>query len=148
MLSMIAIVAIWWLFDSGRLVYSASGQRYLSVCDKGIVDRYNDAMYYKVRTGSIDPSIDEAGVKGLVAEIQTKKDFENDPTCQSIIFWSAVQENNYSSANTSYNILMDLHDKHIFADSNLRSSQPLFMYGETLKGLSGSGFSEEDVFGS
>lgn len=142
---------VWWLFGSGHLVYSNTNSNSSSpptvACGTDVVDRYNAAMDYQLRNGSTETSIDEQGIKDLLAEIKAKPNFETDPTCQTIIFWSAVSDDNYKSASSAYNGLMSLHEKRIFADSNLRSDQPLFTYEETLNSLTGSGSSEKRVFG-
>jgi hypothetical protein len=139
---------VWWLFSSGHLVYSDTSSSQSKVaCGTDIVDKYNAAMYYQLRNGSTEPSIDEQGVKDLVKDIKSKASFETDPTCQTIIFWVAVRDDNYKSASSAYNEIMSLHKKRIFADSNLRSDQPLFTYEETLKGLTESGSSKDGVFG-
>jgi hypothetical protein len=135
---------VWWLFNSGRLVYLNSQSTV--ACGTDVVNKYNAAMYYQVRNGSTVPNIDTKGVKDLVTNIETKANFKNDPTCQTIIFWSAVQDDNYKSALSAYNVLISLHNKRIFVDSNLRNDQPLFMYEDTLSGLTGSG-SSSGTFG-
>ncbi len=144
----------WWLFSSGHLVYhgSISQPNNLSsnqtvVCDAYVVAKYNDAMDYKERNGSTEPSIDIQAIKNLVADIKAKTNFKSDPTCQAIIFWSAVMNDNYKAASIAYNELLGLHKKHIFADSNLLNDQPLFTYKEALDGLTGSGAYKSGSFG-
>lgn len=130
---------LWWLFGTGRLVYNSSGRQTKPlVCDKTIVDRYNDATYYIVRAGSETPTMDEAAAKKLVSEIKSKKNIESDPTCQTILFWSAVHTADAQAAQDAYKAVNTLHGQGHFADSNLRANEPLFMYEEIVKGLQGA----------
>jgi len=138
---------VWWLFSSGHLVYSALGQSSTVVCDADIVNTYNAAMYYEPRNGATESSIDKQGVSDLVTEIRSKPNFDNDPTCQTIIFWSAVLDDNYSTALTAYDSIMNLYEKRVFADSNLRSDQALFTYEQVMNSLTGSGITEDGPFG-
>lgn len=138
---------VWWLFSSGHLIYSASGQSSAAVCNADIVNTYNAAMYYQPRNDATESSIDQQGVKDLVSEIRTKSNFDGDPTCQTIIFWSAVLDDNYSEARTAYDAIMNLYEKRVFADSNLRSDQALFTYEQVMNGLTGSGIIEDGTFG-
>jgi len=106
-------------------------------------------MYYRLRDGSSMPSLDMAGLQKLVSEIKTKANYAKDPTCQTILFWVAVQNDNYNEANTAYKALKTLHDEGKYVDSNLRSSDPFFTYKQYLDNLSGSGVkaTEEGVGG-
>lgn len=138
---------VWWLFSTGRLVYVDSNTKARvssSVCDSTIVDRYNAAMYYEVRNNSTTPSIDEDGIKALVADIKGKSGYETDPTCQVIIFWAAVRGDDYKAARSAYDSIKTLHDKGSFADSNIRSNEPLFTYEGYVNGLTGSGAPQDN----
>lgn len=141
------IIGVCWMFVSGHLQYSKSGLQPKSVCGASIVDKYNEAMYYKIRQGSSEPSMDKQGVKDLATQIKQMTNYKNDPTCQTIIFWTAVMSDDYKTAKAAYDELDSLHEKRAFPDSNLRDDQPLFMYEEVLKGLTGSGFSEASPVG-
>lgn len=134
-------VGIWWLFNTGRLVYVANPSTTSTavVCDSSIVDKYNTAMYYEERNGSTQPTIDEAGVRNLVSEIKGKKGYDTDATCQSILFWVAIYNKDASAARTAYDAVKSLHDKRIFADSNLRSNEALFTYEGYVSGLASAG---------
>jgi hypothetical protein len=101
-------------------------------------------MFFRTRDGSSTPSFDEAGLKKLAAEIKTKAKYANDPTCQTILFWAAVQGDNYKAANEAYKAVKSLHDKGDFADSNLRSNEPLFTYEQYMNSLSGSGVKQAE----
>lgn len=147
LLLMLLTGGMFWLFNSGHLQYSKSGSQPTVVCDADFVDRYNEAMYYTIRKGSTEPSLDDQGIKDLVTDIKNMANYKTDPTCQTIIFWVAVQSDDYKTASSAYNVLITLHKQRIFSDSNLRDGQPLFMYKEVLKGLTGSGSSEASSAG-
>lgn len=141
-------VGVWWLFDTDRLTYASDpGSQSTSsvVCGADVLDTYNAAMFYALREGSSDLTIDEKSLNNLVVEIKSKTGYKNDPTCQTILFWTAVQNDDYPAAKDAYESIKTLHDQGIFADSNIRSNQPLFTYGNYLLQLSGSGASQVEV---
>lgn len=140
-------VGVWWLFATDRLTYSSnpdSQSNRVAICGADIIDTYNDAMFYDLREGSSDLTIDEESLNNLVVEIKSKAGYRNDPTCQTILFWTAVQKDDYPVAKDAYESIKTLHDQGIFADSNIRSNQPLFNYGTYLLQLSGSGASQAE----
>lgn len=141
-------VGVWWLFATDRLTYTSNpGPQSTSsvVCGADVLDTYNAAMFYALRDGSNDLTIDEKAVESLAVEIKSKEGYKNDPTCQTILFWTAVQNDNYPAAKDAYESIKTLHDQGIFTDSNIRSNQPLFTYESYLLQLSGSGASQVEV---
>lgn len=141
----LAIAAQGLLFATGYLTYgnpSAPEQEYTAVCDGAAIDTYNDAMYYQVREGSSEPTIDEAGVKNLKQQIESKSGYKGDPTCQAILFWTAVYFNDAASARTAYDIYLGLYNERIFPDPNLRGNNPLIVYEDTLAGLEATAVEE------
>ena len=137
----LVIAAVGWLFSSGHLVYVGSKSSAVA-CGSDVVTKYNAAMFYRPRNGSNTPSLDEAGLKNLTSEIKSKAKYATDPTCQTILFWTAVHDNNYKAANEAYKAVKSLHDKGDFADSNLRSNDALFTYQGYLNSLPGSGVTQ------
>lgn len=124
---------------SGRLVVVSQSSQVVvapNVCDTAVVNTYNDAMFYTTRNGSLTASLDQDGLKKLETEVKAKAGSADDPTCQVILFNIAVINSNYDAAKKAYDIVKELHDKRIFADSNLRGNQPLFVYDDTIKSLS------------
>lgn len=123
--------AVWWLFATNRLVYSAVPiQEEVStiVCGSDIVDTFNDVMFFTQREGASEAGIDEDGVAELLATITAKSGYENDATCQTIRMMDAVRTGDAAVARSSYDAVVRLHAEHKFADSNLRGNQPLFVY--------------------
>lgn len=126
-----------WLFLSGqvRVLWGKSNESVV-VCGTGVVDTYNAAMHYQTRTGSSGPALDEEGLKKLAVDIKSKPGYESDPTCQSMLFWMAIHDRNYTAATSAYDAVKKLHDKRIFADSNIRDNGPSYTYDSVLQGIS------------
>ena len=107
-----------------------------SVCGSDIVNKYNDAMYMIGRNGSSEPSIDESGVKDVQSEVKRKTGYEKDATCQTLLFWIAIHNNDYSAAKIAATAVKELHDKGQFADNNIRGNDPILTYDPVLYGIS------------
>ena len=139
---------VWWLFETGRLVYTAHPDtapgKYAVVCDEAIVERYNEVSALAEREGSSVPVVDMAALSTLLDEIKAKPGAENDPTCQTIFFWAAVERDDYKSAKVAYEVIVELRNQRVFADSALRSHQPLPSYLMFLNSLSGAPVREDD----
>lgn len=137
------------LFMTGRLAWSNPNTNvvdaYTAVCDTEIVDTYNDVMIYKEREGTEGISLDEAGVKSLEQQVRGLADNQNDPTCQSMLFWIAVYNEDYEKAKTAYENVKRLHEKRLFADSNLTGNQALSTYEGAVYTLSPEGQSSEGI---
>ena len=138
-------VGVGWLFSSGRLVYVSPGSQVAissAVCGSDVVDTYNAAAYYVKRGNSETPTMDEDGLKKLATDIKAKNNYADDATCQTILFWLAVHNKDAQAADTAYQAVNKLHTKRIFADSNIRSNEPIFMYENYVTGLKPSDSSE------
>ncbi|MGV9002054.1 MAG: hypothetical protein ACOH18_03840 [Candidatus Saccharimonadaceae bacterium] len=135
-------VGVWWLFNTGRLVYVAPGSKVAIstvVCGTDVVDKYNAAAYLLKRDpNSNEPTIDQPALNTLATDIKAKKGYEADATCQNILFWVAYNASDHDSAQTAYTALKDLHSKGKFADSNIRSAAPLYAYETYVTSLSGT----------
>lgn len=138
---------IWWLFDSGRLVYSAnpgSTNGKAIACGDDVVDRYNEVTYYALRSEDATlPTYDEDGLAKLATEIRATDGYESDATCQAMLFFVAVRNDSYEDANKSYTALLDLHEQGVYANSNIRSNEPLYNYPDFFNILSGAPAIEE-----
>lgn len=138
---------IWWLFSSGRLVYSANPSSSVSrteVCDDSIVDRYNEVSRYVVKNPGDQPTYDEEGLAKLADDIRAKDRYKSDPTCQAILFFVAVRNDKYEDANATYQSLLELHKQGAYANSNIRSNEPLFNYPDFFNALSGAPVRSEE----
>lgn len=145
LLSITIIGGVTWLFYSRRLVYFNPAK---VVCGKSVIDKYNAAADYLYRgDNSEEATIDEAGVKSIVAEIKGNAKSKYDPTCQSILFWAAVREDNYKEAKSAYDIIKSLHDKRIFIDPSLHDTTSLSNFVSSLNGLTGSETEKKEPVG-
>jgi hypothetical protein len=139
-----------WLFMSGKLVWAGAGQQtasYEVVCDSEMVDVYNRAIIYEVRDESSEPSFDTDTLKDLSSTIRDNNSYAADPTCQAILFRVSIVEKDYDAAKAAYEEIKSLHDKRIFADSNIRTSAPVSDYEAVLDTISPSYGSREEGFG-
>lgn len=131
------------LFLSGRLAFVNPDAEivdvYTAVCDTAIVDKYNEVSIFKERSGSSELTLDEEGIKAVKADINQLAGNENDPTCQSILFLIAIYEDDYETAKATYEKVKSLHEKRLFADSNLLGNQALSAYEGVVYSLSPEG---------
>ena len=137
-----------WLFVSGKLVWVDSNTRPATakiVCDKATVDTYNSAMFFIIRGSDTTASIDSKGVDDLKTEIQAKEGYREDPTCQTILYLTAVYKSDYEAAKAAAASVKELHDKNIFADNNIRGNEALFMYEASVFALSPEGKAQEGM---
>lgn len=123
-------LALWWLFQSGHLVYVAntSAKTASLVCDSALVDRYNEAAYYEVRSDSTVPSANKEAIAKIAEEIKKRSGYETDPTCQTLLFWAAFHADDYTAAIKAQDALKNLYAKNQFANSNIRNNVPLLNY--------------------
>lgn len=124
-----------WLFMSGRLAWVNPNTKTVSVqavCTTDMVNKYNDAMYLVARNGQKELTVDEAALKTIKSDILAKPSYKEDPTCQAMLFWMAFRVGDYDAAKSAYDAVHALHDKGMFADSNLRGDEPLFTYEDVL----------------
>lgn len=106
------------------------------VCTDDIVATYNSVSLYEPRGKSTEYTIDENGLKNLVAEVKNKPGYQNDPTCQTILLLAAVHDQDYKAAKNAYDAVKALHSKHMYADSNLATGGSLSSYETFIKELS------------
>jgi len=118
-----------------------------TVCDSDIVSLYNQAARYEIRGNADQPTIDETGLKTLSDEIVGKDGYQEDPTCQTILFWTAVNAKNYDAAKTAYEAIKALHADGRFANTNLRTTTALFEYESVLDTVSPDYGSREESAG-
>ena len=154
---LIAAGVIAWLFLSGRIIWASNetDQQNVSqlalpnaravVCGDEIVSRYNKAVTYEQRNDSSERlTPDSAGLATVAAEIRSLQASADDPSCQSILLWVAIEESNYNQAKDAYDRLVKLHDLNFFPNNNLVNNQPLVVYESALDFLrNGSGASGE-----
>jgi len=147
----LAIVgAVTWLFVSGKVVWAGS-TTYVGttkiVCDNELVRKFNDSMFYVIRGADTTATIDTEGLKNIKTDIKGKEGYAADPSCQTILYLIAVYEEDYEGSKAAYEAVNDLYDKNLFANSNIRGNQPLFMYESSVFALSPEGKTQGGVGG-
>lgn len=139
--------AVAWAMLTNRLVvaWSSSGtaQSAVNVCDTTFVDEYNKVTEYTypAETDAI-PSMDTEGMNKLAERVRATSGYEADPTCQVMLFWTAIEAKDSAAAETALTALKALHAKRAFPDNNLRTAAPLFEYDAALEYLQQSASAE------
>ena len=137
-LLVLGVLALAYLLASGRLAIVMKdpaeklGSTRAIVCDSAMVDKYNTASFLQVRQGEEAPSMDIDGLKKLSENIKQQNLYEADPTCQAILFWTAVITKDVATAERSHAELVKLHDDQQFVDNNLSGDQSLKNYNAQL----------------
>lgn len=133
-------VAVWFIVSGMvTIVWSGTGQKQVTstyvVCDESVVASYNKAALYELRPGSELPTLDTEALKGIVADVESRSGHENDPTCQNIIFWQAVNNSDYAAAQRSLTAIKELHGKRLYPDNNVMNIQGISGYDEALEAI-------------
>lgn len=132
-LVLILVLFIFGLILLGRLVVVVKqpSQKVVlinRVCGDDIVDTYNQLSQYKQSDATGNSIRDDAGLNKLASEIVTKKNYMNDPTCQTILISLALNADNYNDAKKALDALKRLSNKNLYADSNLTTIGSLLTY--------------------
>lgn len=128
-----------WLVMSGRFSSVATilpNTTVTIVCDDAIVKTYNDAREYKLRGDEKTETSDEAALAELSTTIRQKSGYENDPTCQTILFWNAYLKKDYDATKTAYEAIKKLHEKQFYANTNLYGIASITSYEAIVFSLS------------
>lgn len=139
--ALLAFVAAWLLISGmvtvvwGKPV-QLRATKDVRVCDDVMVQTFNSAMYFTIRDNPKQPSIDKKGLNDLATSIRKQKNYQGDPTCQTILFWTAYENQDYAATKSAYDALKILHDNNKFPDNNLSSSSGFSQYGDLVNALS------------
>jgi hypothetical protein len=113
-----------WLFASGRLVWVNPGAEQITlskiVCGDDLVETYNEALVPLRRDGAEVSSIDTEALKKLQTEVRGRDGYAGDPTCQTMLFWISVNQEDYEAAVDANDALKRLYGNGIYANSDLR----------------------------
>lgn len=123
--------AIAWLFVSGMLVWTGSAGQVSTatvICGSDRVTQYNQARDVVIRGTATTPEPDIEGLTRLSDEIKASSGFEGDPTCQTILFWTAYLKDDYTAAKSAYEGINSLYEKRLYADSNTQGIQSISSY--------------------
>ena len=156
-LVLVIVGAISWLLMSGRVTVTFGAAQSVSdnrtiVCGADTVSAYNaayDAMFHEIITTQlVDDGIasgtpDVTEIVTLADDIKRKDGYGQDPTCQTIIFWSAVYNDDYEGATAAHTAVRELHETHLFANSDIRGNTPLSSWSDEVYALSPEALSED-----
>lgn len=138
----IAVVVIGgYLYATKKLTFAFGNMATNSataVCGDAIITNYNAAMFYRVRSPEAEPTLDETGLNNLEKEIPTKAGYAQDSTCQTILFWIAINHRDAKPAQLALTALESLHSEGKYVDSNLNNNVPLSKYKNSIDYLSAS----------
>jgi len=109
--------------------------RATAVCGDVLINKYNAAMSFQERGNSTEATLDTAALNELKKDIPTKEGYATDPTCQTMLFWIAVQDVDAATAQTALTALNKLHDEGKYVDSNLANNAPLSTFPDTVRSL-------------
>lgn len=125
-----AIIA--WLFVSGRVtlvvnqpddeeVKIVKGPAVL-VCGDETIKAFNEASTGYPTDDPMTSAIDTAALVKVADDVKKKSNYKQDPTCQTILFWTAVQERKYEEAKEAKAAVDALQKDGHFANNNLRTT--------------------------
>ena len=125
------IATVSWLCISGHVVWVASpglvGVK--AVCGDDIIDGFNKATQYERRAGPGSvPTLDKQAIKQLAQKVKTLPGFEADPTCQEILYWTAMEAGDKAAAKDALALLKQMNTQGRYPNNNLRTAVPLFEY--------------------
>jgi hypothetical protein len=128
------------LIVAGKLTVSWGGEKVQVastriVCDDPVVKEYNRAAMYQIEADDSVPTRDSAAVAKLVEDVRGREGYQDDPTCQTILFWEAINDNNYAEGKNILATLQSLHDKHLYPDNNLYNAQGFSGYSSGLESI-------------
>lgn len=86
-----------------------------NVCDEDIITRYNSLK--------MPLSVDgKANLTLLASDINKLSGNDQDPTCQTILFFAGLLTENKDMATSAYNKITELHERGLYANSKLRNT--------------------------
>ena len=119
---------ITWLFVSGRvtLVINQSDETVkgpvVLVCGDETIKAFNEASTGYPTDDPMTSAIDTAALVKVADDVKKKSNYKQDPTCQTILFWTAVQERKYEEAKAAKAAVDALQKDGHFANNNLRTT--------------------------
>ncbi|OYX53938.1 hypothetical protein B7Y92_00740 [Candidatus Saccharibacteria bacterium 32-50-13] len=119
---------ITWLFVSGRvtLVINQSDEMVkgpvVLVCGDETIKAFNEASTGYPTDDPMTSAIDTAALVKVADAVKKKSNYKQDPTCQTILFWTAIQERKYEEAKAAKAAVDALQKDGHFANNNLRTT--------------------------
>ena len=95
------------------------------VCGEDMLSRYNEAILARPTDDPTVSVIDKEGLAKIATDIKNHGAYKDDPTCQTMLFWIALQDKNYDDAKAAYEGVSHWYDEHVYANSDIRGNAPL-----------------------
>lgn len=105
------------------------------VCGDDIVSSYNTASKLQARGANNDISSDADGLNKLDGQIRSLSGFDQDPTCQTMLFWNAIMDSDSGKATIALTAIKNLHGTHHYADSNLENTTSISVMKDSLNAM-------------
>jgi hypothetical protein len=96
----------------------------VSVCGTNIVKKYND-IYRTPIAEVADATSQNSLFSDLSEEIRSKSYYEQDPTCQTILFWGSFFNRDTANMQKAYDGLRNLYNDGLYANSDMENSASL-----------------------
>ncbi len=96
------------------------------VCNSEIIEQY-------LKINGESPQQDRQSLIDLSKRIKAIDHNEADPTCQTILFFTAFRSEDYQGMRKPMEFVQTMHDKGIYADSDLQSGYSIKMMNSLLK---------------
>jgi hypothetical protein len=141
------VIAVGVLIYAGRLavIIKEPYQKALlnvPVCGNDIVERYNDATLFKPTTGG-GYAMNMKDLNSLTTEIQNRAYYQQDPTCQTILFWDALYDDDVSRAKIASDEVRNLYNKGLYVNSDVLNPISLSAMEETVNEMFTAAGTEE-----
>jgi regulator of replication initiation timing len=94
------------------------------VCGNDVVKQYNDIYNMQIEDEETYYKDQQNLLSNLNAKISAKAYYEQDPTCQMIIFQGAIFNDDVSTMNEAYDNIKDLYNNGLYASSEIYGSRP------------------------
>lgn len=143
---LIAIGIIAWLLVSGRVALVVNQQNddevkivkgsAVLVCGDKVVNAFNEATTGYPTEDPMTSAIRVDVLTEVADDVKKKANYEQDPTCQTIIFWSAIHGKKYEEAKEAKKVVDALYADGHFANSKLRVTAPLQDWQSLIDNLS------------
>lgn len=97
-----------------------------SVCTQEMIDQYNNIS-------ATSPDDEHKILKGIAEHVKATPHNEGDPTCQTMLFLIAFRTEDYQGMRQPMQLVQSMHDRGIYADSNLSSGYSVRAMSALLK---------------
>jgi hypothetical protein len=91
-----------------------------------VIDQYG-------RAGAGSLQAEQKALSELAQRIKSTQHNEEDPTCQTMLFFAAFRTEDYQGMRQPMQLIQSMHDKGVYADSNLSTGYSVRSMDSLLK---------------